>query len=142
MSAWLPLILGNVPAKLREAPRWIGWRGELGADGRWKKPPFQIGRPCELASNADPEHWRSEGDVREVRALAPELFDGFGIALTGGTVFIDLDHVRDPETGVIEPWAMQMVETFDSWSEVSVSGTGIHIFCLGQLAGSAVVNYL
>ena len=115
--------MDNVPAEMR-AMGWVGCRAEIGADGRWKKPPSQIGKPRVLASNADPEHWRNEGDVREVRALAPDLFDGFGIALPGGLVFIDLDHVRDPERSVIEPWALQMVVTFDSWAEVSVSGTG------------------
>src|SRR5205814_7275808 len=137
---WLPLAMDGVPSALR-ALGWAGWRAELGDDGKWKKTPYQIGEPRRLASNKDPAHWRNEGDVREVQIMAPELFDGFGVALTGGIVFIDLDHVRDPDTG-LEPWAMQMVETFDSWTEVSVSGTGIHIFCFGHLPGAALVNYL
>ena len=141
MTAWLPLLMDRMPAELRNLG-WVGFRGELGADGKVKKPPYQIGHPRESASNANPEHWRTEGDVREVRALAPELFSGFGVALVGGRVFIDLDRVRDPDTGVIEPWALQMVTTFDSWAEVSVSGTGLHIFCFGRLPGSALVGYL
>lgn len=138
---WLPLIIDRVPPELRARP-WIGFRAAVGDDSRWKKTPYQIGEPHRLASNADPSHWRNEGDVREVQIMVPELFDGFGIVLTGDIVFIDLDHVRDPDTGVVEPWALQMVMTFDSWAEVSVSGTGLHIFCFGSLAGPGVSNYL
>src|SRR5262249_32311093 len=45
-------------------------------------------------------------------------------------------------SGAIEPWALQLVELFDSWAEISVSGTGIHMFCHGQLPGSGVVGCL
>jgi putative DNA primase/helicase len=135
--------MDGVPATLR-ALGWIGWRGRLGDDGKWKKDPFQISAPRAHASNADPTHWRNEGDVREVQIMAPELFDGFGVALVASAnlTFIDLDDVRDPDTGAIEPWAMQMVETFDSWSEISVSGEGLHIFVHGRLPGDGLVNYL
>ena len=143
MKTWLPILLDNITAELRGLG-WVGFRAELGEDGKWKKPPYQIGHPREPASNSNPEHWRSEGDVREVRALAPEIFTGFGVALplAGGIVFIDIDHVRNPETGELEPWAAQMVATFDSWSEVSASGEGIHLFCFGRLPGSGVVGFL
>ena len=158
---------------------WTACRGSAGAaldrlartpreDGKWKKPPFQIGFPREPASNseadeaarapigtaqsapghrnAEPEvkHWRNEGDVREVQALAPTLFDGFGVVLRASTnlTFIDLDDVRDPETGAIAPWALRLITIFDSWTELSVSGAGLHIFCHGQLPGSGFANYL
>jgi hypothetical protein len=141
VSTWLPLFMDGVPPALRRLG-WIGWRAELGDDGEWKKRPYQIGNPTRSASNADATHWRNEGDVREVQIMAPELFDGFGVVLTGDIVFIDLDHVHDPDSGEIEPWAMQMVETLDSWVEVSVSGTGVHIFCFGRLPAAGIANYL
>jgi primase-polymerase (primpol)-like protein len=135
--------MDSVPEALRALP-WIGWRAELRDDGPPKKTPYQIGEPRRLASNADPTHWRNEGDVREVRALAPELFDGFGIALAASAnlTFIDLDDVRDPDTGGVEPWATRMVNVFDSWTEISISGEGIHIFVHGRLPGAGLANYL
>lgn len=164
---YLPLTLASVPAALREQP-WIGWRADLAPDGTWKKKPYQIGFPMEHASNdgaaeaaraeigtpqrepvrrnVGPEvkHWRNDGDVQEVQALAPELFDGFGIVLTAaaGLTFIDLDHVRDPDTGALEGWAARMIDTFNSWTEISVSGTGVHIFCRGRLPETGLVNCL
>ena len=143
MNAWLPLTMDNVPAELR-ALGWIGWRAERGDDGRVHKTPYQIGYPSRHATNNNPEHWRNEGDAREVQIMAPELFDGFGVALiaSANLTLVDLDDVRDPDTGELEPWASRMVETFDSWTEISVSGTGVHIFCSGRLPGSGLANYL
>ena len=82
--------------------------------------------------------------MREVQVMAPTLFDGFGIVLTpaAGLTFIDLDDVRDPDTGALDSWAAQMVEKFDSWAEISVSGTGAHIFVHGTLPGPGFNNYL
>jgi hypothetical protein len=141
MTGWLPLHMNAVPAALR-ALNWVGWRAERGDDDRWRKIPWQIGAPSAKASSTDPATWRGEGDVREVLALAPDLFDGFGVALVGGICFLDFDGVRDPETGALADWAARMVELFASWSEVSVSGTGVHIFCRAQLPGGGVVGYL
>lgn len=167
-STYLRLTLANVPPVLREQP-WVGWREVLDEDGKPHKTPFQIGFPKERASNNEvdeaaraavgtpqrepvrrnehPEvkHWRNAGDVAEVQALAPELFTGYGIVLTAavGITFLDLDHVRDPDSGALAPWAARMVDVFDSWTEVSVSGTGIHIFARGMLpGGEGKVNYL
>src|SRR5262245_34588083 len=105
----LPVVMDAIPGRLRALP-WIGWRWVLREDGTWKKTPFQIGWPQAEASNSNPTHWRNEGDVREVQVMAPDLFDGFGVVLTeaAGLVFIDLDHVRDPETGDVDPWAVQL----------------------------------
>jgi primase-polymerase (primpol)-like protein len=128
--------MDSIPAPLR-ALGWIGWRAERGEDGRDRKVPYQIGDPRRRASNSTPTHWRNEGDVREVQIMAPELFDGYGVVLTRATgiTFIDLDDVRDPETGVIDQWALDVVKAFDSWAEISVSGTGVHVFAFGTLPG-------
>ncbi|OPY76883.1 MAG: hypothetical protein A4E65_03032 [Syntrophorhabdus sp. PtaU1.Bin153] len=42
-------------------------------------------------------------------------------------VAIDLDHCRDPETGIIEPWAREIKDTANSYTEISPSQTGLRI---------------
>jgi primase-polymerase (primpol)-like protein len=135
--------MDGVPSALRALP-WVGFRGELRDDGHWRKVPYQLGSPRDHASNSVEAHWRNEGDVREVQVMAPDLFHGFGVVLTAdaGITFIDLDDVRAPDTGAIEAWALAMVDRFDSWAEISVSGTGVHIFARGTLPGSGLSNYL
>jgi primase-polymerase (primpol)-like protein len=51
-------------------------------------------------------------------------------------VGIDLDHCRDPKTGKIEPWAQDIIETVDSYTELSPSGTGIRIFVTANFRSS------
>lgn len=46
---------------------------------------------------------------------------------------IDLDDCRDPETGDILSEAMDIIERADSYTEVSMSGAGVHIFVFGHL---------
>jgi len=46
---------------------------------------------------------------------------------------VDLDNCRDPLTGRIEPWALEIVEKLDSYTEISPTGTGLHILIRGVL---------
>ena len=52
-----------------------------------------------------------------------------GFVLGDGFVGVDKDHCRNAETGAIEPWALAIVEQLDSYTEISVSGTGVHVIC-------------
>ena len=46
---------------------------------------------------------------------------------------IDLDGCVDPATGEVAVWAMEIVQYFDSYTELSASGTGIHIIVKGEM---------
>ncbi len=50
-----------------------------------------------------------------------------------GLIYVDLDHVRNPDTGATEPWADNLIEEFNTYTEISRSGTGFHIICKGKL---------
>ncbi len=41
---------------------------------------------------------------------------------------IDLDTCRDPGNGEIEPWALEVIKRFGSYTEISPSGTGVKVF--------------
>ncbi len=45
---------------------------------------------------------------------------------------IDLDDCRDPETGEIADWAWKIIEALCGYTEVSPSGTGVHIVVYGE----------
>ena len=88
-------------------------------------------RTGKRASSTNPPTWSSYADA--ISAIAK--YDGVGIVLSDGNSLtaIDLDGVRDPDTGEIEPWGREIIDRFSSYAEVSPSGTGIHIFILGTL---------
>ena len=46
-------------------------------------------------------------------------------------VFVDLDNAVDGK-GHIKPWGREIVSRFKSFTELSVSGTGLHIIGQGK----------
>jgi primase-polymerase (primpol)-like protein len=48
--------------------------------------------------------------------------DGVGLRIPNGMFFLDIDH-RDLE----DPWVQALLDLYDSYTEYSVSGEGIHI---------------
>jgi putative DNA primase/helicase len=61
---------------------------------------------------------------------------GFVFAPDDGLAGIDLDHARNPDTGEIASWAQQIVDRFASYTEVSPSGTGLHIIVRGAVTAA------
>jgi primase-polymerase (primpol)-like protein len=105
----------QVPAELRDAPRWVSHTAT--------KRPIRIdGAP---ASSTDPATWASYSAVRDLPRK--------GFVLNGdGLVCIDVDHCA--EGGVLDPaakaWLAELPATYVEWSP---SGTGIHIWGHGYV---------
>lgn len=131
MPALGPAELAAIPDELKQLPQWVLWRYERRADKR-TKVPFIADRSGRRASSTNPNTWRP-WSVAVVLAKPCETGLGFVFKAGGGYVGIDLDHARDPVTGVIEPWAADLVRRLDGYAELSPSGTGIHIIVRGVL---------
>jgi Primase C terminal 2 (PriCT-2)/AAA domain len=123
-------------AHLREQKVWLCWRWFW--NGRkWTKPPRRVDNPERNASTSDAATWGSYAEaVQQVRAGRA---DGIGFALKGRNIGgIDLDHCRNPATGVIDPWAEERLAQFpDAYVEATVSGTGLRILGTSSLDGFA-----
>ena len=136
--------LGKViPAELRSRDQFVCWRYEEKLDQktgetRWTKPPCQVdGR---YADSTNPSTWTSF--ERALAGLEQSLswtdrkpLSGIGFVLTGDDPFtgVDLDHCVDLDTGCLEPWAREIVEELNSYTELSPSGTGVRIFIKATL---------
>jgi putative DNA primase/helicase len=51
----------------------------------------------------------------------------------GRVVGVDFDHCRHPRTRAIDPQVLSSVKRLDSYTEISPSGTGLHVYVLGAL---------
>jgi hypothetical protein len=125
--------------ELSQHDQWVGWRLEV-RDGRPTKPPYAPdGR---RASHAERATWASYRVARV--ACSRHHFDGLGFVLSAEDPFVgvDLDACRDAETGAIAPWAQSIVDRLNSYTEVSPSGTGIHLFARGRLPGRGRKRYV
>ena len=69
-------------------------------------------------------------------------FDGIGHVITedSGEVWIDLNHVRNPDTGNILPWAAAVISAAGSYTGYHRSGDGVHIGLRRMLPESCSFN--
>jgi primase-polymerase (primpol)-like protein len=119
-----------LPVDLRESDRAVLWNREL-RDGKPTKVPYQVHRPAQKAAVDDPATWAPFRAA--VAAYADGKADGVGVVLGGGVVGVDLDSCRDPATGTITPEAQGIIDALNSNTEISPSGTGVHILLRGTL---------
>ena len=126
----------GIPDELKAIPQWVGWRYEerlYSRTGELKrtKVPYQLdGR---RASSTDSATWTTFEQATAAYQRGGFSGIGFVVTLEAGIVGVDLDHCRNPETGVIEPWAQLLVDRLGSYSEITPSRTGLRIFVYGHL---------
>jgi hypothetical protein len=129
----------KIPATMRALPNWMYWRLEPDKKtGKPTKVPYMVAERG-VGSSTDPGTWASFADAVAGMASANGSFsfDGLGFALENtGIVFIDFDGVRNVETGEIAPWASELISGLASYTEVSPSGDGLHVYTLGKLPGT------
>jgi len=129
--------LEQLPASMRSLPQWLLWRFDLPAGATHpRKVPYYVSG-----------HRRSgpQGDVRDRARLTSfeqavgrlaqaSRFDGIGFAfLPGdGLIGIDIDHAIDATTGEIDEHWSCVIEACHSYTERSVSGSGVHIIVSGS----------
>lgn len=116
---------------LKSHAKWVAWK-YVTRNGARTKPPVNP-HNGKLARNNKKEDWGTY-EQAALRRDKDELA-GVGYVLTedDGLTGIDLDHVRDERTGSLEPWAEEIIKLAETYAEVSPSGTGIRIFCLGKI---------
>lgn len=119
----------NIPSEVKYTKQWDLWKKET-RNGKPAKIPYQPnGR---RAKSNDPNTWYSF-DVVFATFKKGCGFDGICWMMPkepGEIIFIDIDHcIKD---GIIEPWALEVVKHFDSYTERSQSGNGLHILIKGK----------
>jgi hypothetical protein len=134
--------LSNLPEALlplTQERRWVIWRWE-GRERKgkikWTKPPYQARYPGMAAKTNDPATWGAYIDA--VAAVAAGNADGIGLALYESNIgAADLDHCRDPVTGVLARWAEDLnSEANGAYRETTPSGCGQRL--LGLATGPEV----
>jgi hypothetical protein len=114
----------SFPAELRARPIWLVWKYELNAKKTdWTKVPHIAEPGGGGAKSNDPSTWRSFEQAVRIGQKA----SGIGLCFVEDYCGIDLDCCRDKDTGVIAPWAQKIVDHLHSYTELSPSGTGLHI---------------
>lgn len=127
----------GLPAELKAMSSWCVWKWvteknkKTGEDER-KKIPYQLDGVNKAKSN-DSSTWTTFARAYAAFTETDGTFDGICWMMPvkpGKYIFTDIDHcVTD---GIIEAWAHGVVKEFDSYSEISQSGHGIHIIIVAK----------
>lgn len=115
--------------ELQPYPSFVVWR----YNKDFKKPPYSP-RSHYPASVSDPSTWGTLNQA--LGALGSGYFHGIGFVLSKDDPFtgIDLDHCR-LRNGYIEPWAREIIERINTYTEISPSEHGIRMFVSGKANG-------
>lgn len=112
---------------LKSLPHWVAWKVI-----NKQKVPINP-HTGKGAKTNDPLTW----GTRAQAATRKLSMGGKGIGLMLGPIQgqndlsfggIDLDTCRNTETGEITPWAQEIVDRLDCYTEISPSGTGLKIY--------------
>ena len=110
--------------ELKACKQWVCATLAPLPNGKLNKVPMNPATG-KAADTTDPATWADYDTA--CKAVEAGRYGCMGFVFAGGYMGIDLDHVIDPDTGEIHPAALEVMEAFDSYTEISPSGTGLHI---------------
>jgi len=118
----------NIPRELRVRPQHVVWQAE---GDKPDKVPYSA-RTGRKALSTDLMTWSTFEEAME--AYQDGDYDGVGFVFSSGDPYtgIDLDDCVD-EGGEIADWALKIVRDLDSYTELSATGTGLHIIARGKV---------
>jgi len=124
----------GVPRALTELSRWLCWK-PVRRDGEWTKEPRDAAAPerDHSVSATDAANLTTFSTAADAATDRDDRGLGFTFMADGPLVGVDLDDCRDPDTGELTERAETIVESLESYAEVSPSGTGVHVIVRGEL---------
>lgn len=120
-----------IPSELKKLNQWVCWRGEQDGD-RLRKVPINAKTGGAAQSN-NPDTWC---DYDTAVKAAPK-YSGIGFMFGNGYFGIDIDNIDEDiekfKSGDMNNIVSEFVHSLQTYSEYSVSGSGIHLICKGKL---------
>jgi len=124
----LPVRAENIPEQLKTRPQWVLWKA---VGDKPDKVPYSATTGCK-ASSTDLLTWSTFQEALEAYESADYAGLGFVCSSADPYTGIDLDDCVDAD-GEIAGWALEIVRYFDSYTELSAPGTGLHIIVRGDV---------
>lgn len=122
----------RIPEEMQGLKQWVLYKKVPKENGKTDKLPVNAATG-ELAKSNDPETWT---DFNTVLEQSKKLKLGIGFMFAGGYVGVDIDGCRNQDSGELTAQAQDVAKELQSFTEISPSGTGIHIMCKGKLPPS------
>ena len=129
-----PINVQSIPLELRQRARWVAWRKTV-RNGKVTKEPINP-QTGSLAAVDKPHTWGTFAQA--IRGREQHREDGVGFVLAADDPFagVDLDGCRDPITGEVASWAHDIIVALNSYSEITPSSNGVHVWVKASLPPS------
>ena len=112
--------MANTMQELMDMKIWFLWRKEMDGD-RINKIPFAAGGGVTGTNEKYRRTWVTHDEA--VTAMKKQSAAGVGFVIPKGYFFLDIDHKP-----LADPFVQMLLERYNSYTERSVSGGGIHIY--------------
>jgi putative DNA primase/helicase len=124
----LPVLVENIPEELKFRPQWVVWKAE---GEKPDKVPYSA-KTGRKASSTNLLTWSTFQEA--IEAYEDGDYSGVGFMFCSGDPYagIDLDDCVDGN-GEIAVWALEIVRYFDSYTELSAMGHGLHVIVRGDV---------
>jgi putative DNA primase/helicase len=125
----LPVKAENIPEQLKARPQWVVWKA---VGDKPDKVPYSA-RTDRRASSTDLLTWSTFEEA--LGAYQKDEYAGLGFVFSSADPYtgIDMDRCVD-EDGKIALWALEKARYFNSYTELSATGTGLHIIVCGDVS--------
>jgi putative DNA primase/helicase len=148
----------RMPLELRLLKNWVLWAA-IWNGSKWTKRPIQTSGYG--ASTTNPKHWSSFDDAKQAYECAVALgyielrekgktvqqvpVGGVGFVFDGrpdpdGLVFAGVDFDKVILEGKIAPLAKERIKRLRSYTELSVSGSGLHVIVKARPLNSGITH--
>jgi putative DNA primase/helicase len=124
----LPVRTESIPEELKARSQWVVWEA---VGEKPDKVPYSA-RTDRKASSTDLMTWSTFEEA--LQAYEKDEYAGLGFMFSSGDPYtgIDLDNCVDEE-GEIALWALEIARYFDSYTELSATGSGLHVIVRGDV---------
>lgn len=110
--------IDNIPEEMKKAAQWVGHRNKIPVNAR----TGQAGKCNDRSTWCDFYTALDGVKTYELDGIGFEFAEGSGI------VGIDIDTCMNPQTGELSMEAAEIISALDSYTEISPSGYGVHIY--------------
>lgn len=121
----------NIPQTLAGTPQWVAWQKTPRGNGKKGKKPINP-KTGSSASVNKPESWGTFDEALGFFNTRKDMA-GIGFVFTENDDYVGIDLDDCLDRGELLPWAADIVEAVDSYTEISPSGKGLHLFTKGSL---------
>lgn len=124
-------LINNVPDELKKFPNWVGCKIVPSKDrpGKTDKIPMNA-LTGEFAKSNDPATWT---DFESALDLSIQRnYDAIGFVFQPPNVGADFDGCI--QNGIISEKVRAILGAINCYTEISPSGTGLHVICIGNIS--------